>query len=122
MLGCTGAILGVSALSTTYKNVVFFDNSPLILCSAVAIFHFFGTLRFESRGVNFVSGSVLAMYLLDGLRPLLVPLFAPGTATHSLSYFPRMAGLTLVLMLCALVIDRARMFLLGSVEKRAFGL
>ena len=45
------------------------NNSPLILGAVVSVFYLFKSFNFKSKIVNYISASVLAVYLLDGLKP-----------------------------------------------------
>lgn len=43
------------------------DCSPFMLCGAIGLFYLFRSMSFSSRAVNYVSGSVFAVFLTNGL-------------------------------------------------------
>jgi hypothetical protein len=45
------------------------NYSPTVLIAAVATLYFFKGFNFKSRIINYFSASVLAVYLLDWIRP-----------------------------------------------------
>lgn len=45
------------------------NYSPTVLVAAVATLYFFKSFNFKSRIINYISASVLAVYLLDWMRP-----------------------------------------------------
>lgn len=99
-------------------KVLALDCSPLILGSAISMFYLFRSFRFHSKLINSISASVLAVFLLDGLR----------TWTNNYIHIEKFAGsnnlviallcLVTVTFVLALIIDKVRILLLGGVEQR----
>lgn len=94
------------------------DCSPLILGSAIAVFFIFQELTFQSRIINWLSSSVLAVFLLDALR-IWVNGFLHVEQYSNEPYF-------ILLLLClifstfalATAIDKVRILVLGRVEQK----
>lgn len=95
------------------------DCSFLILISSVALFYFFKSLRFRSTAVNKISSCVLAVYLLDDMRPL-VDRYVVGwmdKGDSPLFVFYLFAGVFATFSI-AVAIEMVRRFLLGNIESR----
>jgi len=95
------------------------DCSPLILMSALSVFYLFKSLSFSSSLVNYISSSVLAVYLLDGMRL--------AVNSHIISWSDKGeewdCGLYLIMgvfitFLIAIAIDKVRILIFGFIEKR----
>ena len=99
-------------------KVLALDCSPLILGSAISMFYLFRSFCFHSKLINSISVSVLAVFLLDGLR----------TWTNNYIHIEEFAGsnnlviallcLVTVTFVLALIIDKVRILLLGGVEQK----
>ena len=99
-------------------KVLALDCSPLILGSAISMFYLFRSFCFHSKLINSISASVLAIFLLDGLR----------TWTNNYIHIEEFADSTnlIIALLClvfatfvlALIIDKVRILLFGGFEQK----
>ena len=94
------------------------DNSPFILLSSLSIFYFFKSISFSNQVVNWVASSVLAVFLLDGLRAYVdrfINVQAYGTHDMLILYIVLEVICVFVI---SLLIDKLRILLLGKLENR----
>ena len=95
------------------------DCSPFIFISTISVFYLFKSFTFQSRWINYFSSSILAVYLLDGLR-----LFLDTHMFHlsTMKVHPLMGLLLFVEVIStfffAIAIDKTRILLLGSLENK----
>lgn len=95
------------------------DCSPFILVSAISVFYLFKSFVFQKRWVNYIASSILAVYLLDGLR---------GVADRRIVHLERYAdsgilpaavlAVMLLTFCCAIAIDKMRIALFGTAEAK----
>ena len=107
----TAAICILNALLSHIMNrrlyIYSLDCSPFILASAISIFYLFKSFAFQKRWVNYIASSVLAAYLLDGLR---------GVADRHIVHLERytdsgilpaaVLAVVLITFCCAIAIDK----------------
>lgn len=95
------------------------DCSPFILISSIAIFFFFKSMNFYSKFINYLASSVLAVYLLGGIR-FFIDKYWIGLDQYLIDdRLVFMLVLEVVLtFIIAIFIDKLRAFFLGSLEKR----
>ena len=113
--------LNVSASFLFHKPIGTYamDCSTLILVASVLLFYLFKSLTFQSQIVNYVSSSVIAVYLLDGIRIFLNnELF--HIAQFSTSYWlpAIIVAEAFCLFIIAIFIDKIRILILGRVENK----
>lgn len=95
------------------------DCSPFILLSSIAIFFFFKSMNFYSKLINYIASSVLAVYLLGGIR------FFIDKYLINLNLYLIDEKLVFMLILevlltflVALIVDKFRLLLFDKVEKK----
>ena len=95
------------------------DCSPFILVSSVGIFFFFKSMNFYSKLINYLASSVLAVFLLDGIR-----IFFDKHLINLIQYSEDNLFVCVLLFeviltfLVAIFIDKLRVFLLGKLETK----
>lgn len=92
------------------------DNSPFILLSSLSIFYFFKSLSFSNQIVNWVASSVLAVFLLDGIRTYVdkfIDVASYSTDCMLIFYISLEAS---SVFLFALLVDKLRILLFGKME------
>lgn len=115
----TATIIIVGYLAPSYKHTLYHDNSILILLSSLCLFYWIKAVPFRSKIINWVSGSVLALFLLDLLRlPLNHYLFGIEHLSKRPELLPQV--LLLIGLYCAivLVIDKWRAHFLSAHEDK----
>ena len=96
------------------------DNSPFILISALSVFFLFSHCKYRVSWINFVAGSALSLYLLEGLRlPLSHYIFHIDTLGKSSSLIVAMLELIGLYIAIALIIDIPRRLFLVKYENKA---
>lgn len=93
------------------------DCSPLILISSLSIFYFFKSCKFKSSIINYISSSVLAVYLLDGAR-VFIDYYTLNIINYSSSnnfLFVLLIEVILFFMF-AIVIDKLRLLFFNKIE------
>ena len=95
------------------------DCSPFILISALSVFYLFKKFSIKSSAINYISSSVLAVYLLDGLRTTINKTIICWSDKGESVYF----GLYLLIgvavtFIIAITVDTVRVLFLGRIEKR----
>lgn len=104
------------------------DASPLILFSALCVFYWAKTWSIQSRAINWVASSVVAVYLLDQLRYFLdAHIFHLATSGKNALFPLLLLGEIASVFVLAILFDklRARLFsrwenrLFASIEERA---
>lgn len=86
-------------------------SSPILLINSILAFILFGKLKFNSKLINSLAKSSLAIYLIHGSRPYFIG--AIGNATFFLNdvitnkplFFLSILGLTLLVITIAIIID-----------------
>lgn len=73
LIGAIGGVLTVNAMSNNSLlfNVLFQYNSLVLIFNAVLFFMLFMRMHFQSRSINYMASSCLAIYLLHGSDVLL---------------------------------------------------
>lgn len=102
-----GSVLGklIKALSFPY-------SSPLILAGAVMFFMIIGKLHIQSRFINYVAASSLAIYLIHGSRPYLPALhgvvceYLQGVTGSNLELLGTYIIYTLIVITACVCIDK----------------
>jgi len=91
------------------------NNSPLILGAVVSVFYLFKSFNFKSKIVNYISASVLAVYLLDGLKPAVDNYFQVYTYGQGSDFVLYVTMETVTIFLVAILIDKIHV-LFGKAE------
>lgn len=102
------------------KCLIFaYDCSPFILISSIAIFSFFRSINFYSKFINYIASSVLAVYLLDGMRVLIDKhlINLNQYIKSDLLIIALIIEVTLTFII-AIFIDKIRNLTLGKIEKK----
>lgn len=98
------------------------DCSPLILISAISIFLLFKSYSFQSKMINWISSSILAVYLLDGTR-----LFWDFHIFRIEEYKNRISFIGIVfleVLFCftvSILVDKIRIKLFSKIEEKFIG-
>ena len=110
--------IGMEHLLHKPCRVLALDCSPFILGSAICVFYMFKTFCLYSKTINNISSSVLAVFLLDGLRQWMNNYI--HIEKYATSYGLAIALLALVFLtfVFSVIIDKVRILLLGKVENR----
>lgn len=92
------------------------DCSPFILISSISIFFFFKSMNFNSKLINYLASSVLAVYLLGGIRFFIdkhfINLNQYLDKDNILAFM--LFGEVLLTFFAAIFIDKIRAFFLGK--------
>lgn len=100
--------------SSSFKMFMGMYNNPLIVLQSVMLFMCFRDMHFSNKSVNWVSGSVLAIYLLH-MHPDLKHYYYDYThSLYNLSCFEhiwKLALLIFAVFVVAIFIDKIRVFL-----------
>lgn len=94
------------------------DCSPFILLSSIAIFFFFKSMNFYSKTINYIASSVLAVYLLGGIRFFIDKYFVclDQYLIDNILVFMLLLEVFLT-FIAAIFIDKLRVLFLGKFEK-----
>ncbi len=92
------------------------DCSPFILISAISLFRLFKSMTFKSRLINWISSSVIAIYLLDGLRYYLNEYFCLEKLSTSNVFLLYLLSFVVSIMIISVIIDKIRILVLGKFE------
>lgn len=115
--------LSISAIMNKRISIYAMDCSPFILISGISVFYLFKSFTFQSRFINYVSSSILAVYLLDGLRISIdnhfIQLIQYANSTILPIYVLIVVLLTFTL---AILIDKARKLLFARWEDKLINL
>lgn len=95
------------------------DCSPFILISAISIFYLFKSFTFKSNIINYISSSIIAVYLLDSTR-LLWDYYVFKLANHANSYYMivYLAMEVFITFTASIFIDKIRLYFLGKIEQK----
>lgn len=94
------------------KHLSFPYSSPIILVNAVLLFMIVGKQKINSRLVNYVAASSLAIYLIHGCRPFLPRLhefttsWMQSVTSDNFSLLMMYVGYSLIVILCCVLIDK----------------
>lgn len=97
------------------------NYSPFILVSSISIFYLFKSFKFKSKAINYISASVLSVYLLDWARPSVDRYIMVYSHSAEYSFWWYVAIEVVLLFAIALVIDKLRVFLLERFENKLIG-
>jgi len=92
------------------------DNSPFILLSSLSIFYFFKSLSFSNQIVNWVASSVLAVFLLDGIRTYVDKFIAVASYSTDCMLIYYISLEVSSVFLFALLVDKLRILFFGKIE------
>lgn len=97
---------------------VFCYNSPFVLLSAISIFMFFSKLHFNSKIINYMASSCLAIYLMQEGGISLYKQIKESYLQYGICvYFILMILLFFVIsMIAPLIIDKIRLLVFGRAE------
>lgn len=118
-------ILNLSASAILNKRVTIYamDCSPFILISAISVFYLFKSFTFQSRFINYISSSILAVYLLGGIRILIDNYLIRLTQyanSHMLAVY--LIAEVLLTFIVAIIIDKVRELLFRRLEDKLINL
>lgn len=99
-------------------RILSLDCSPLILGSAVCAFYYFKSLHFHSQIINRISVSILAVYLLDGMRIWVNKWILIHLHANDVFLFAYLLSLVLATFCIAIIIDNIRILLLRKLESK----
>ena len=95
------------------------DCSPFILFSSIIIFYIFKSFTFQKKWINYISSSVLSVYLLDELRLTIDKhLFQLNTMGDNKFMFIWWLLEIITVFFCAIIIDKIRIFSLSNIENK----
>ncbi len=95
------------------------DCSPLILISAISVFYLFKSFTFQKKWINYISSSVLAVYLLDGIRIAISEHITHLEQYSSNPYLIICLCATIsITFICSITIDKLRIAILGPAETK----
>ena len=96
-------------------------NNPLIICQSIAIFLLFSSFTFQSKRINTIATSILAVYLFH-MHPDVKQWYYDYTRSlYGLSlsnHYIRLALLFLLVFVVAILIDRIRLFTFSFLYNR----
>ena len=107
------ASMKISALSAIPLTS---NYSPTILIASVSFFFLFKSFSVQSCIVNYISSSVLAVYLLDQLRPTIDRFICVYHHTQDSNFAIWVGGEVLTIFCVAIIIDKIRIHLLYKPE------
>ena len=97
-------------LSTRIWNLTYPYNSPLLILSSVLVFLLFGRLNIQSPRINWLAGSVFAVYLIHAKGWRMISYYlqqTEGFMNHSpLCVFPVVFLLCVILMTLCIIVDK----------------
>ena len=97
-------------LSTRIWNLTYPYNSPLLILSSVLVFLLFGRLNIQSPRINWLAGSVFAVYLIHAKGWRMISYYlqqTEGFMNHSpLCVFPVVFLLCVILMTLCMIVDK----------------
>lgn len=106
-----------------YVSIYAMDCSPFILISAISVFYLFKSFTIQSPFINYIASSILAVYLLDGIR---IPIDKHLVQLSQFANSPMLAlYITVVVLLTftlAILIDKARGWLFTRLENKLINL
>lgn len=93
------------------------DCSPLILISSISVFYFFKSMKLKSEIINYISSSIIAVYLLDESR-IFLDYYTFKINNYSNSTYLFLVVLTEVILffIVAIVLDKIRLLLFNKLE------
>ena len=97
------------------KSLSFPYSSPLILIGAIMFFMIIGKQHIQSRFINYVATSSLAIYLIHGSRPYLPALhevvcdYLQGVSGNNMYLFGSYIIYTLIVITACVCIDKCLM-------------
>lgn len=92
------------------------NYSPTIIVASVASLYIFKSFTFRSRAINYISVSVLAIYLLDGLKPTIDRYIEVYKYTQATDFVVYLLMEVSAIALVAFTIDKFRIHLLAKPE------
>lgn len=92
------------------------DCSPLILASAISVFFMCKSMKFQSSPINWVSSSVLAVFLLDALRVRVNDIFHIEQYSDAPYFIVPFTTLILSTFVLNIAIDKVRILLWSGLE------
>ena len=92
------------------------DCSPFILLSSISIFYFFKGFKYNSKIINTISSSVIAMYLCDGIRVYLDSYIRLSSKSYEPALIIYLMAMTISVFALSLIIDKVRIMLFGNFE------
>ena len=92
------------------------NYSPTIIVASVASLYLFKSFTFRSRAVNYISASVLAIYLLDWLKPTIDRYIEVYKHTQEADFVVYLLMEVSAIALVAITIDKFRIHLLAKPE------
>lgn len=98
-------------------RILAMDCSPLILFSSIILLYIFKNFKFHSKFINFIAKSVLAVYLLDGLRPWVNSFYKLQKSAQSNSLIVDLFIFSIIMIVLSVIIDKTRHYIFGKVEK-----
>lgn len=98
-------------------RILAMDCSPLILFSSIILLYIFKNLKFHSRFINFIAKSVLAVYLLDGLRPWVNSFYKLHENAQSNNLIVNLLIFSIIMMVLSVIIDKTRHYIFGRMEQ-----
>lgn len=111
------AIIAFASAFARYKlNIslhMFLYTNPLVILSSLLFLHFFSRRCFKSKMVNWIAGSVFAVYLLHG-NPLIVEQYYNGTISQwfindsSALFISKTLSYLLLIYIIAILLDQIR--------------
>lgn len=92
------------------------NYSPTIIIASVASLYLFKSFTFRSRTINYISASVLAIYLLDWMKPTIDRYIEVYQHTKDPDFIVYLIVEVCAIAIVALVIDKIRIHLLYKPE------
>lgn len=129
-IGCSVIISGVAIVLTflTYNSKIvslmaFPYNSPLVIISSIAFFLLFRYIHLQSRFINQIAISTLAIYLIQENKNTCHYLYSfvyqlKENSSNGYNLFWQLFLLTIVIMVGSILIDRVRIIILSPIERR----
>lgn len=115
--------LSISAVLNRRLSIFAMDCSPFILISAISVFYLFKSFTFQSRFVNYIASSILAVYLLGGIRiPIDKHLIQLTQYANSQMLALNIIAVVLLTFITAILIDKARGWMLTGLEDKLINL
>lgn len=115
--------LSISAVLNRRLSIYAMDCSPFILISAISVFYLLKSFTFQSRFINYIASSILAVYLLDGMR---IPIDKYLIHLTQYANNPMLAlyivAVVLLTFTTAIFIDKARERMLTGLEDKLINL
>ena len=115
--------LSISAVMNRTLSIYAMDCSPFILISAISVFYLFKSFTFQSPFINYIASSILAVYLLDGIRmPIDKHLIQLSQFANSPMLALYIIAVVLLTFTLAILIDKARGWMFIRLENKLINL